>query len=52
LLKNRETNTPVGIYHDLDECYAAMEKVRGVADIVLPGHDPINLERFAGGVGT
>lgn len=51
LLKNLETNTPVGVYHDLDQCRRAMDRVREAADIVLPGHDPQTLTRFPEGVG-
>ncbi len=32
------------------ECYQAMERVRDVADIVVPPHDPLLLERYPDGV--
>lgn len=40
LLANIERDTPVGVHDDLDECRAALGKVRDKATIVLPSHDP------------
>lgn len=31
-------------------CLAAMDKIRAQADIILPAHDPLTLERWPGGV--
>ena len=39
LLGNIEKNIPPGVYTSLDECMAAMKKIRKKADIVLPSHD-------------
>ncbi len=46
LLANFERNTPPGVFANLDECRAAIEKVRAKADIVLPSHDPGTLDRW------
>jgi N-acyl homoserine lactone hydrolase len=47
---NLEKNHPVGLAVDIMECYQAMERVREVADIVVPPHDPLLLERYLDGV--
>ena len=39
LLGNIEKNIPPGVYTSLDECMAAMKKIRKKADVVLPSHD-------------
>lgn len=39
LLGNIEKDIPPGVYTSLDECMAAMKKIRKKADIVLPAHD-------------
>lgn len=52
LLENLETGTPIGIYHSLEECRQAMDRIRREADIVLPSHDPTALDRFPRGVGA
>jgi glyoxylase-like metal-dependent hydrolase (beta-lactamase superfamily II) len=31
-------------------CREAMKKIRAMADIVLPAHDPLTLERWPGGI--
>jgi len=46
LLANFERNVPVGVYANLDECVAAMKKIRGRADVVLPSHDPGTPDRW------
>jgi glyoxylase-like metal-dependent hydrolase (beta-lactamase superfamily II) len=43
--RNIEGNIPIGGV-DPKEWFAAMEKVRGEADILLPGHDPEILRRW------
>ena len=48
--ENLEKNHPVGLAVDIIECYRAMERVREVADIVVPPHDPLLLERYPDGV--
>jgi glyoxylase-like metal-dependent hydrolase (beta-lactamase superfamily II) len=50
LYANIERDIPVGVAYNYNECIEAMEKVRQVADIVLPGHDPEVLRRFPEGV--
>jgi hypothetical protein len=32
------------------DCIEAMEKIKSLADIVLPAHDPLTLRRWPGGV--
>jgi glyoxylase-like metal-dependent hydrolase (beta-lactamase superfamily II) len=46
LLANFERKIPPGVFENLDECRAAIEKVRAKADIVLPSHDPGTLDRW------
>jgi glyoxylase-like metal-dependent hydrolase (beta-lactamase superfamily II) len=48
--ENLEKNHPVGLAVDIMECYQAMERVREVADIMVPPHDPLLLERYPDGV--
>jgi glyoxylase-like metal-dependent hydrolase (beta-lactamase superfamily II) len=48
--ENLEKNHPVGLAVNLAQCYQAMERVRRVADIVIPPHDPLLLKRFPDGV--
>jgi len=45
LERDRPTRSP-----DERACRQAMAKVRSLADIVLPAHDPLTLERWPGGV--
>lgn len=49
LYENLERNEPIGVYEDLGQVRAAMEKIRRTADIVLPSHDPAVLNRFPSG---
>jgi glyoxylase-like metal-dependent hydrolase (beta-lactamase superfamily II) len=46
LRANFERDIPPGIFSSLDECRAAIEKVRAKADIVLPSHDPATLHTW------
>ena len=46
LLANFERNTPPGVFANLEQCRAAIEKVRARADIVLPSHDPGTFDRW------
>jgi len=46
LLANFERNAPPGVFTSLEECRAAMQKIRSKADIVLPSHDPGTLDRW------
>jgi glyoxylase-like metal-dependent hydrolase (beta-lactamase superfamily II) len=46
LLANFERNIPPGVFSSLEECRAAIQKVRAKADIVLPSHDPATLDRW------
>jgi glyoxylase-like metal-dependent hydrolase (beta-lactamase superfamily II) len=48
--ENLEQDHPVGSSIDLVQCYQAMARVREVADIVVPPHDPRLLEQFPDGV--
>lgn len=38
-------HVPSGLFNNLDDCYASMDKIERLADHVLPGHDPRVLER-------
>ena len=40
LLANFTRRVPPGVYSNLDECRAAIEKIRAKADIVLASHEP------------
>jgi len=44
LLGNFERKIPPGVFSDLQECRAAIEKIGSRADIVLPSHDPVALK--------
>ncbi len=46
LLANYERNIPPGVFANLEQCRAALGKVRAKADIVLPSHDPTTLDRW------
>jgi len=46
---NIEENIPIG-WADAEDCLEAMQKIRDVADIVIPSHDPELLKRFPNGV--
>jgi glyoxylase-like metal-dependent hydrolase (beta-lactamase superfamily II) len=50
LYRNIEENVPVGYFYNLEECFDAMEKIRNVADVILPTHDPEVLVRHPEGV--
>jgi glyoxylase-like metal-dependent hydrolase (beta-lactamase superfamily II) len=43
--KDRPTRSP-----DERVCREAMARIRSLADIVLPAHDPLTLERWPGGI--
>jgi glyoxylase-like metal-dependent hydrolase (beta-lactamase superfamily II) len=43
--KDRPINSP-----DENSCREAMAEIRNLADIVLPAHDPLTLERWPGGI--
>jgi glyoxylase-like metal-dependent hydrolase (beta-lactamase superfamily II) len=47
---NLEQNDVIGIWTDDDQCWRALEIARSTADYVLPGHDPLVLEKYPGGV--
>ncbi len=49
MYENIESDIPVAYTGNLAECYLAMDRIRREADIVLPNHDPLVLERHPGG---
>ena len=49
--RNIEEDVPVGFNYNLMECFAAMEKIRAQADIILPAHDPLVVERCGWEIG-
>lgn len=47
--KNIEEDRPFAVIHDLEKMYDSFELVRSVCDsssVVVPGHDPLVMERF------
>lgn len=48
--ENIEKNKPVGVGESAGESLAGMARIREIADIVLPSHDPEVLVRHPGGV--
>lgn len=46
LLANVKRNVPPGVHDDLDQCRAALVKIRAKADVVLPSHDPATPKRW------
>jgi len=50
LYENIEKDIAVGIYEDRAELMAAMRRIRTEADIILPSHDPMVLQRHRGGM--
>lgn len=49
--ENLEQMRPIGVYHDLDECREALDRVRAMGVTLMPGHDPRSLELHAEGFG-
>lgn len=45
---NIEEDRPIG-WADVEECRRAMARIRAEAYIIIPGHDPLVLERHPGG---
>jgi glyoxylase-like metal-dependent hydrolase (beta-lactamase superfamily II) len=48
--ENLEENHPIGLAYDIVQCYQAMERCRQEADVFVPPHDPLLLERYPDGV--
>ncbi len=48
--ENLETNQAIGMTLDVVRCFDCMERTRRIADIVVPPHDPLLLQRYPGGV--
>ena len=46
LLANIEKDIPIGVFDDVEQCKAAMRKIRSKADVALPSHDPGTLDRW------
>jgi len=49
MFENIERDRPIRAEHT-DACRRALEVLRSNGDIILPGHDPLILERYSGGV--
>lgn len=49
LYENIERDVPIGVYENREQVMAAMRRIRSEADIILPSHDPLVLQRFASG---
>lgn len=50
LLANIGKQIPLGIYHNLNECRAALKKLAQRGSIIIPSHDPGVFDRFPQGV--
>jgi glyoxylase-like metal-dependent hydrolase (beta-lactamase superfamily II) len=48
--ENLEKDHPIGLAVDIIECYQAMDRIRKIADIFVPPHDPVLLQKHPGGV--
>ena len=48
--ENIEKDHPVGLAANIAQCYQAMQRVRALADIVVPPHDPRLLELYPDGL--
>jgi glyoxylase-like metal-dependent hydrolase (beta-lactamase superfamily II) len=48
--ENLEANHPVGLAVDIVQCYQAMERIRQEADILVPPHDPVLLQKHPDGI--
>lgn len=44
--RNLEEDIPIGLFWNLAEVYAGMERLRRAGDVVLPGHDPLLEARY------
>jgi len=49
LYANIERNIPVGVADDYDQCLRAMIKLKRMADVIIPSHDPEVLRRYPNG---
>ncbi len=47
---NLEQDDIISICEDEAECWRALEIARAEADLLIPGHDPLVLERYPGGL--
>ena len=50
LLANMERRMPLGVYDNLDECFATLKRLAERDYIILPSHDPGVFDRFPEGV--
>ena len=50
MVNNIVYNAIIGIFDDATQCAQAIDIARTDADIVIPGHDPLVLERYPDGV--
>ena len=48
--ENLVKNQPIGLAVDIVQCYQAMDRIRGIAEILIPPHDPILLHKYPDGV--
>jgi glyoxylase-like metal-dependent hydrolase (beta-lactamase superfamily II) len=49
--RNIEEDLPGGFNSNLMECFDAMQKIRERADLILPAHDPLVVERYGWEIG-
>jgi len=50
LYDNLKKNIPIGIAEDMEIARASLDRIRKLADIILPGHEPRVLQEFPEGV--
>lgn len=48
--ENLEKHHPIGLAVDILECHQAMDRVREIADVFVPPHDPVLLQKYPDGV--
>lgn len=48
--RNLKEDIPIGLLTNIEECFISMERLRNVSDIVLPGHDPLVLDKYGEGI--
>ncbi len=48
--RNLEEGIPIALIQNLEETLNAMEKIKKIGDIIIPGHDPKILKRFKDGI--
>lgn len=50
LYGNVEHNDVIGIWYDDEQCWHALDMARASPSLLIPGHDPLVLEKYPGGI--